>query len=158
MTLHFEEFAKPDAPVTALFMRSFKAPPPDHPRHFVALHVAPVGREVCAYVHLTPLEHDVFLLGGLCVDPSIYRRMTPGERHEVAGHGSMSRWLLAQSIELAGSKRAVFAYTGNALTRRDCLALGFLAAAGPYLLVQWHDQPASERDALIRRVERLGPF
>ncbi|QJR09466.1 hypothetical protein DSM104443_00510 [Usitatibacter rugosus] len=151
----FEEVAAPDAQAASLFFRSFNAPAPDIPRHFVA---RLPDRAVCGYVHLTPIEPEVFLVGGLCVDKDAYRRMSAENRQEVAGHGSLSRWLLEQSIHIAGSKRAVFAYTGNVMSRRDCEALGFVAAAGPYLLVQWHAQPEGQRRELIEKIAGLGPF
>lgn len=152
--LSFEEVATPAAEVASLFLRCFNAQPPDTPRHFVAL----LGSSVCGYVHLTPIEPDVFLVGGLCIDRKLYRRLTREARREIAKHGSLSRWLLERAIEIAGPKRAVFAYTGNTMSRRDCAALGFVAAAGPYLIVQWHGEPTSTRDELVRRIERLGPF
>jgi hypothetical protein len=151
----FEEVSRPDEQAAALFTRCFKAAPPDIPRHFVARFL---DHSVRGYVHLMPIEPGVFLVGGLCVDVSIYRALSPQARKEIAKHGSLSRWLLAQAIEMAGTKRAVFAYTGDTMSRRDCAALGFVDAAGDYLVVQWHNEPGGSRDDLIRRIDRIGPF
>lgn len=153
--IHFEEIAAPDEQAALLFRRCFHSAAPDIPRHFVA---RMSDGALCGYVHLTPIEPEVFLVGGLCVDSGVYRRLPSEARREIAMHGSLSRWLLERSIEIAGSKRAVFAYTGNTMSRRDCAALGFLPAAGPYLLVQWHAEPERQRAELVQRIEKLGPF
>ncbi len=156
--VELEEVGSPDALLTQLFMRSFGGAPPSEPAHFAAFYCEGRRRTACAYVHQTKYSPGVFLVGGLCVDTSLYRRMPPTVRRQIGEHGSLSRWLLARSIELLGPKRAVFAYTGSVLTRRDCDALGFISAAGPNLLVQWHDEPEVERKGLVRSVAALGPF
>jgi hypothetical protein len=154
----FEEIASSSPQVVSLFRRCFNAPPPDTPRHFVAVYATGEDEIVCGYVHHTPFDHGVFLVGGLCVDTSIYRRLPHEARAAVALQGSLSRWLLARSIAMLGAKRAVFAYTGNTVTRRDGGALGFIPARGPHLLVQWHDEPVERREDLVDRIERLGAF
>lgn len=156
--IRIEEVPAADAQVVALFDRSFKSPPPDFPRHFVASHRERGRSVVCGYVHHTKLDEGVFLVGGLCIDPSVYRRASPAVRSEIRQHGSLSRLLLARSIELLGEKRAVFAYTGNTMTRRDGEALGFLPASNDYLMVQWHEEPPERQAALVQKVAQLGPF
>lgn len=151
-----EELAAKDSRVDRLFRRSFGAPPPEEPRHFGAVHRA--TRELGGYIHFREERPGVFLLGGLCVDASLYRRLAPAERQAIARAGSLSRWLLGNAIAALGSKRAVFAYTGHAGSRRDCLALGFEPACGPYLLVQWHDAPPAERRTLADAIAARGPF
>jgi hypothetical protein len=156
--IQFEELTTPDADVAALFQHAFKSPPPDYPRHFIASYRTENRRIICGYVHHLQLEDGLFLVGGLCVDPSFYRRVAPDTRTEIRQHGSLSRWLLAASIGLLGPKRAVFAYTGNTMSRRDCHALGFDSASGEYLMAQWHNEPAERRASVIARVAQLGPF
>ena len=143
--------------VISLFDRSFHASPPDFPRHFVALEAMQPSK-VAAYVHFTAAEAGVFLLGGLCVDGSSYRRLDHQQRGAIAAEGSLSRWLMRRSIELLKPARAIFGYTGDVRSRRDITALGFVIAVEPYLFVQWHDEPVQNRDALIGRIARLGPF
>jgi hypothetical protein len=140
----------------ALFRRCFRSEPPEYRRHFVAMR--PSDELVAGYIHFTEFERGVYLCGGLCIDARLYRRLSPGERAAIAGRGSLSRWLLDEGIAALGHKRAVFAYTGNILSRRDVFALGFVPAAGRFLLVQWHQEPGHSREALVRRVEALGPF
>jgi len=152
------ELPRPDAEVERLFRRLFRAPAPDYPRHFVAYHSEGADRRLAAYVHYTAPEPGVFLIGGLSVDASIYRRLSPEQREAVAREGSLSRWLLEESITALEGKRAIFAYTGDTRSRRDIEALGFARAAGAFLWVQWHAEPGEARAALIARIEALGPF
>lgn len=157
-TFVFEEVDTLDPQAVALFERCFKSPAPDFPRHFVARKTREPRRGVCGYIHYTKFEPGVYLLGGLCVDATLYRHLSVELRCEIADHGSLSRWLLARSLEQLGPKRAVFAHTGNTMSRRDGTATGFVQAAGQYLIVQWHGEPACSRDDLVRRVEAIGPF
>jgi hypothetical protein len=152
-----QELDQPNAQAQRLFMRSFRSAAPDYPRHFIAVRRTPAGDEVSAYIHFTAWQPGVFLCGGLCVDTRVYRRLTAGERKQVADAGSLSRWCTDQSILALGPKRAVFAYTGDHRSRRDGFAIGSLPV-GRYLIVQWHDEPLEQRDALVRRVEALGAF
>lgn len=159
MPFVLRELQEPTPEVLALFRKCFASPPPNVPRHYVGMMThrsqAPT---TCAYVHLSQFEPGVFLVGGLCVDVAIYRRLSEQQRNAVARVGSLSRWMLARSIEALGHKRAVFAYTGDTRSRRDCMALGFERAHGPYLIVQWHQEPSDQRNLLVERVERHGPF
>jgi hypothetical protein len=155
--LSLAELEAPDAHVDRLFRRLFRCPPPDYPRHFVVWHRGEGAPTLAAYVHFTEHEPGVFLIGGLGVDASVYRRLSPEVRAQLAGEGSLSRWLLRHAIEALGPKRAVFAYTGDTRSRRDVLALG-MARSGEHLFVQWHDQPEAQRPALLARVAALGPF
>lgn len=156
MPFEVAEVPRADAAIERLFRASFGGPPPDYPRHFAARRAD--GGAAAGYVHLTVAEPGVFLIGGLCVDARAYRALTREQRAEVAGQGSLSRLLLARAIAQLGPKRAVFAYTGDVRSRRDCEALGFVPARPPYLIVQWHDEPAASREALVARVAALGPF
>lgn len=151
------EVASPDDGVAALFRRVFRSAPPAFPRHFVAFASTAPDGPPAGYVHFTAWQPGVFLCGGLCVDPSLYRTLTVAQRERVAGEGSLARWMSDQSIKLLGPKRAVFAYTGNTRSRRDGFALGF-APVGRHLIVQWHEEPPADRDALVEQVDALGPF
>ena len=150
------ELASPDASTTRLFARAFRGPPPEFPRHFVALH-EPDGA-LAAYIHYTAFEPGVFLCGGLCVDTRIYRRLERPSREALARAGSLSRWLIDASINALGPSRAVFAYTGNTRSRRDAFAVGYEPAGGKHLLVLWRDEPQAARARLVQRVATLGPF
>lgn len=92
------------------------------------------------------------------MDAGLYRSLSAGERKRIKGRGSLSRWLLNESIARLRDKIAVFAYTGNAMSRRDGLASGFTATTFPNLIVQWHTDDADRRRTLVQNVARLGPF
>jgi hypothetical protein len=157
------EIELPDSGSIELFERAFKSPPPMEPRHFVAILQRKDGSDnahrVGGYIHFSRFEDGVFLCGGLCIDWRLYRALSRDERAEIAGQGSLSRWLSLKSIASLGDRTAVFAYTGDRRSRRDALALGFETTRAPFLLVQWHGAiPDSSRAALISRVEAHGPF
>jgi len=146
----------PDAAIAALFRRAFGSAPPREPFHFVAY--PREGGAPAAYVHYIEYKPGVFLCGGLCVDARVYRQLSGGERESVSREGSLSRWLLARSIEALPRKQAVFAFTGNIQSGRDGLALGFVKVAAPHLLVQWHACAVDARAARVAEVAALGPF
>lgn len=152
----FLRIARPDAGVETLFSRSFHSPPPDYPNHFVARHRA--SGAVAAYIHFLEEAPGIYLCGGLCVDSRLYRRCTAKERSEIARHGSLSRWLLNESINLLGAKLAVFAYTGNSASVRDGLSSGFVATPYPHLIVQWHAAAPEARPAMLETIARKGAF
>ena len=144
--------------ITRLFERSFRIPPPDFPRHFVAVVDTEQGERLGGYIHYIEFEKGVFLIGGLCVDSRVYRILPAEQRAHIASVGSLSRWMSDESIAALGPKRAVFAYTGDSRSRRDAFALGFAETSNPYLLVQWHSAPGGSSEALIRRVMARAPF
>lgn len=147
---------EPDAAIAALFRRVFGAEPPREPWHFAAYPRA--GGPVAAYVHYIECRPGIFLCGGLCVDARAYRKLAAPLRGRIARDGSLSRWLLARSIEALPAKQAVFGYIGSAQSRRDALALGFEPVAAPHLYVQWHACPPDLRAARTAEVAALGPF
>jgi hypothetical protein len=147
---------RPDKQVEALFRASFGTGPPDFPMHYVARWHR--DGSVRAYLHYTVHEPGVYLCGGLCVDARLYRQLPVAERATLREAGSLSRWLLRESIAALPGKRAVFAYTGNAASLRDGLALGFTPTPHRHLIVQWHGATRGERAAIESRVAALGPF
>jgi hypothetical protein len=148
--------AEPDEAVAALFRRAFGGEPPREPFHFAAYRNA--GGELAGYVHYIEYRPGVFLCGGLCVDASVYRRLSAVDRARASKAGSLSRWLLARSIEALPRKQAVFAFTGSAQSRRDVLALGFEVAVAPHLFAQWHACGLEARPGHLAEVVAVGPF
>jgi peptidoglycan/xylan/chitin deacetylase (PgdA/CDA1 family) len=157
LPVEVEELPEMTHEAAALFTRSFRAPPPREPRHFAAYVELDGKRNLCGYIHYTVSQPGVFLLGGLCIDSGIYRRLTRSQRAGIAELGSLSRILLVRSIAALGAKRAVLAYTGHTMSRRDCAAVGFVQA-GQRLIVQWHDEPLDQREELLAAARALGPF
>jgi hypothetical protein len=152
----FAEQPQLDIGAKALFVSAFGAPPPDFPIHFVARYRRTGA--AAAYVHYTEHLPGVYLCGGLCVDTPIYRQMSSVERNAVKERGSLSRWLLNESIKRLRRKSAVFAYTGNVMSQRDGLASGFIRTDHPHLIVQWHGAAPAIRPDLTARIAGLGPF
>ncbi len=152
------EISRADAGASALFQRAFGAPPPDFPRHFIATLAADGAERVVAYIHYTEFDAGVHLCGGLCVDTRVYRELDASTRGELARRGSLARWFIDESIAALGHNRAVFAYTGDARSRRDAFALGFEPTESKYLLVQWHGEPLATRASLVARIAAHGPF
>lgn len=155
-TYRLDLVEKPDSATSALFFRSFGSPPPNIPLHFVA-RTRNTGHPV-GYVHYTQHAPGVYLCGGLCVDPRSYRALSPLQRACLRRIGSLSRWLLNESIKRLDAKRAVFAYTGNEMSRRDGFASRFEPTDDTYLIVQWHEEPLERRPALVRDIAGLGAF
>jgi hypothetical protein len=158
-----QEIDRPDGAVIELFERAFKSPAPTDPRHFVAIlrrkDDPRDGRGLGGYIHFIPFDDGVFLCGGLCIDSRLYKTLSRREREAIARQGSLSRWLISNSIAALGRAKAVFAYTGDKRSRTDALAVGFILTEAPFLLVQWHDTlPESSRAALVSRVAAHGPF
>ena len=153
-----EEATEAGDAVERLFHKAFHCAAPRTPRHFVATLERDGSRRVAAYLHATVQEPGVFLMGGLVVDTRVYRLLTSQERKAISAQGSLSRWLIARVTGMLGPKRAAFAFTGNLLSQRDTLALGYQPAAGHHLLVQWHSEPMALRAALVARVAAVGPF
>lgn len=139
-----------------LFERCFRLSIPGFPRHF---ELRADGGPAIGYVHFTRLEAGVYLCGGLCVDAWSYRKCSHRARSGLRNGGTWSRQLLRESIELLGSKRAVFAYSGNAVSVRDIGSLGFVDTVHGLLYVQWHSavDPA-ERAELVERAFAVAPF
>jgi hypothetical protein len=156
LPLDVVEFTHLNEGIVALFRKSFRAEPPDYPIHIAA--VARDTGDVVGYIHYTTHAPGVFRLGGLCVDTRIYRRLSDGDRRFLKAQGSLSRWLLNESIRKLPAKRAIFAYTGNVMSLRDGFESGFEKTAHPHLIVQWHAAEPRLRPELIRGVADFGPF
>lgn len=140
----------------ALFSKSFGTAPPDFPHHFLARHGATGG--IAGYIHYTEAFPGVYLCGGLCVDAHAYRQLAPRERDALRRRGSLSRWLLDESIRRLPAKKAVFAYTGNTASRRDGFGVGFVETGHRHLIVQWHAAAEAEKARLVEQVAALGAF
>jgi hypothetical protein len=150
------EHEQPNEGISALFRKSFGAGPPDFPLHFAAT-LRETG-QVAGYVHYTQHRPGLFLCGGLCVDAGVYRRLSAGERDAMREQGSLSRWLSRESIAMLPAKQAVFAYTGNVMSRRDAFALEFEKTFHPHLIVQWHGAQPAQRAQLVQAIAHIGPF
>ena len=146
--------------VDELFRRKFGHPPPDFPRHLVALYRAPDrSLHVIGYSHMLPFG-DVYLSGGSCSDGAAIARMQPHERDALRAAGGIWFWILKYAFrKYAGCCDAFFGHCGDARALEVALAAGFEPAGHEHLIVHWH-KPLHEnlRRALVAKVHALGRF
>jgi ribosomal protein S18 acetylase RimI-like enzyme len=137
-----------DAPVfvSHLFRQAFDQPAPVEPVHYVAFaQLSSTTFEVAGYYH-ADYRDDYILLGGLCVEPR-YRNRGIGER------------LAAAVFDDIGDKKAFFSITGNPVTERMVLSMGYEKTSQQYLVVKWMKRLSQEdRERFTAEVAALGPF
>ena len=146
----------------ALFRKSFGQPIPDYPRHFVLVYSPFPGEArrpgVVAYVHHSPRE-DVFLAGGMCVDPAIYRSLPKPLFEAVKSDGGLATIVMRESFSKLGDAPAVFAHVGEPRSRQAILRAGFVDTGRSPIMAVWRKPlSAREKQRLLDRVEALGPF
>jgi len=146
----------------SLFRKSFGHPVPPMPRHFVMFYRAagatPESAIVIGYAHQLPFE-DVYLAGGMCIDPHAYRRLPRWLFDQVKEQGGLATIIMRESIARLGNCPAVFGHVGDRRARISDLRAGFVDTGRRYLMVNWRKAlPPAEQVALIERVEAIGPF
>jgi hypothetical protein len=153
-----ERVTDPQA-ATALFRRKFGHPLPDFPAHYIATYRESGAAEVVGYVHMT-VQEDVRLCGGLCVDETVYRRMSPAALTIMRVAGGLARMMVAVSTADRGGALASFGYMGNRQSQLIAEDVGYERALAPHIFAFWHeDSTAPEaRAALVEKVRKLGPF
>ncbi len=143
----------------ALFLRVFKHPVPDFPRHFVLVSQPPgeAARALC-YVHHTAFETG-YLAGGLVSDGNEFRRLSKEAQKEVMKKGGMAQWLMSESCRRLQACDAVYAYIGDDKSRDVNLRVGYRLVHAPYLYVFPSTAVSKETLALLtEKVVGLGPF
>jgi GNAT superfamily N-acetyltransferase len=132
--------------IADLFKKSFGAPPPTTPVHYVAFYKSsPSTFEAIGYYHVED-RGEYALVGGLCVDPR-YRNKGLGEK--------FSRIV----FEDAKAHKAFFAYLGNPISEAIAHRVGYINTEQKHLMVRWlmplNDE---EKEKIITEVAALGPF
>ena len=147
-----------------LFMRCFKHPAPDYPRHFVLEYFpSGVGRgaadaQVVAYTHQMAFG-EVYLGGGMCVDERAYRRFPKWLFQAVRDEGGLATLVSKGSIAQLGDSPACFGHVGEPRARQADIRTGFVDTGHPHLMVFWRGEvDASEKRRLIDKVAAFGPF
>jgi hypothetical protein len=143
-----------------LFRRTFGAPPPTVPRHFVAFY-RPRGGDVRvgAYIHYMAFRDIAWLCGGLCVDRDFYRLAAADVGECVKRMGGLGEIMLRDTFARLGDRHAIFGYCGDAAQWQHDLNIGFTPAGPPRMLVRWTRPLAgAERAALIDDVRAIGAF
>lgn len=153
-----QRVADPQA-AAPLFRRKFGHPLPDFPAHYLATYRGAGAAEVVGYVHMTALE-DVRLCGGLCVDETVYRRMSPAALAIVRVAGGLARMMVAASTADRCDALASFGYMGNRQSQLIAEDVGYERALAPHIFAFWHEEPMAPavRAALVEKVRKLGPF
>jgi hypothetical protein len=153
-----ERVTDPEA-ATALFRRKFGHPLPDFPVHYIATYRETGAAEAVGYVHMSAHE-DVRLCGGLCVDGTVYRRMSPAAVTIVRLAGGLARMMVAVSTADRGDALASFGYMGNRQSQLIAEDVGYERALAPHIFAFWHEDPMAPevRAALVEKVRKLGPF
>jgi len=148
-----------------LFRRSFGHPVPPVPRHYVMFYLPPGAEDggplrplVIGYVHQLAFE-DVYLAGGMCVDPAAYRMFPRWLFAEVKREGGLATIIMKDSFATLGDCPAVFGHVGDKRARLADLRAGFVDTGRLHLMVHWRRPlPPDEQARLIDRIERVGRF
>jgi len=142
----------------ALFRRCFHNPPPDAPRHFVALVDAEGEERTIGYIHYAKLD-DVYLGGGMCIDERVFRRLPTERREHLKQAGGIAEQMLRYTTAALADANAIFGYVGDKRAERVDLRAGFEHTGTEHLIVFWPRLvPVEEQRAIIARVARVGPF
>lgn len=154
------EVDRADLLIEDLFRRKFGHPPPDFPRHLVALYRdRQRSLHLIGYSHMLPFG-DVYLSGGSCSDGDAIRGMEPREREALAAAGGIWFCILKYAFrKYAGCCDAFFGHCGDKRALEVALAAGFVRTEHEHLIVHWH-KPLGEnyRRALTAKVHAFGTF
>lgn len=146
--------------IDGLFMRKFRDPAPDIPRHIVGFYRDPAGGlHVAGYSHMNPFG-DVYLSGGSCTNGETARLMSAPEREAIRAAGGLWFHLLKYAFrKYADCCDAFFGHCGDARALEVALAAGFVKTEHEHVIVNWHKPlvPKVQR-ALVAKVQALGPF
>jgi len=141
-----------------LFRRCFQHPPPDYPRHYVALAEIDGEERTLGYIHYTALD-DVYLCGGMCIDERAYRRLPAARRAQLKAAGGIAEQMLRHTFAELAQAKAIFGHVGEPRAERVDLRAGFRHTGLPHLMVYWPKPlPESEQIALTERIAAIGPF
>ncbi|MEO7742301.1 MAG: hypothetical protein ABIR98_05160 [Usitatibacter sp.] len=142
-----------------LFRRVFHFPPPDFPRHFVALYETDSGAALTlGYIHFTP-HKTVYLCGGMAFDERLYRRLPVADRKALRALGGVAHLMHERTRSELADGEAIFGYVGDVKAERVDLRSGFVHTGHKHLIVTWLRAHAPEhRAALVDEIRALGPF
>ncbi|WP_223786640.1 hypothetical protein [Marinicella meishanensis] len=143
----------------ALFQRAFGDSIPNFPRHFILSASGSDARHsTLGYVHFTR-HQDMYLGGGMCVDPQALRRLPKTCRQQLNEQGGVAFCLLSQAVKRLDDAPAVFGHVGHQGAYKIDLAVGFEPTQFPHLIVYWQ-QPLSQaaQQDIIQRAHEVGPF
>lgn len=142
-----------------LFQKSFGAPLPDFPKHFVLLAGEEANQSlVLGYVHFTK-HQNMYLGGGMCVNSAALRKLPKTLRAQLNQQGGVAFTMLSEAVNQLNDCAAVFGYVGHKGAYKIDLAVGFEQTQFTHLIVYWK-QPLSpsEQTQVINEANKVGPF
>lgn len=155
-----EEVDDGPAVIGDLFHRRYREPAPDFPIHVVGFwRGSATTRQPLAYIHLTQ-HRNALLVGGVCVDNRLMRRLPADSRAVFARAGGIYLYTLSAVFrDYGGRCDAFFGFCGDALAERINQAAGARHTVHPHLMVYYPRPMAPDAAAaLIADVHSLGPF
>jgi hypothetical protein len=153
------EVAEASALAGNLFKKSFNAPIPDFPKHFILMASSDIGKNLTlGYVHFT--KHlDMYLGGGMCVNTHALRLLPKPMRSQLTQQGGVAFTMLSESVKILTDCAAVFGYVGHKGAYKIDLAVGFEQTQHQHLIVYWKKQlPEPQQQAIIQQAFEFGPF
>ncbi len=142
-----------------LFEKSFKAPIPDFPKHFVLVAIDNNKKQLTlGYVHFTK-HQNMYLGGGMCVNTTALRQLPKALRKQLNQQGGVAYTMLSEAVKQLDDCDAVFGYVGHKGAYKIDLAVGFEQTQYQHLIVYWK-QPLSfsEQEKIIKEANKVGPF
>lgn len=142
-----------------LFRRLFHFPPPDYPRHFVAMYEPHAGEALTlGYIHFTR-QGKVYLCGGMAFDERLYRRLPAADRQALRALGGVAHLMHERTRPSLADAEAIFGYVGDVKAERVDLRSGFVHTGHKHLIVTWlRDLPPGRQEALVEEIRAIGPF
>ncbi|MCB1581794.1 MAG: hypothetical protein R3E90_07520 [Marinicella sp.] len=142
-----------------LFTKSFNAPIPDFPKHFVLVTQDQSDKQlILGYVHFTK-HQNMYLGGGMCVNTRALRQLPKPLRNQLNRQGGVAYTMLSQAVHELHDCAAVFGYVGHKGAYKIDLAVGFKPTVYRHLIVYWKQSLSeSEQQQIINEAHKLGPF
>jgi hypothetical protein len=133
--------------------------PPEKWRQYVAFYKWPDERiEAVGFCNWL-LYEEAYLVGGMCVSPTFYRRIPRVHFAMCRDRGGVAQMLLETGFRELTDCSAWFGFVGDRKARIVDLRAGFTPTRHELLLARW--QPwlsAAERNRLEDKVAAIGPF
>lgn len=157
--INLVEVAEASALAGPLFKKSFNAPVPNFPKHFILMASTDTGKNLTlGYVHFTK-HQNMYLGGGMCVNTQALRLLPKPLRGTLNQQGGVAYTMLSEAVKQLNDCDAVFGYVGHKGAYRIDLAVGFEQTEYQHLIVYWKKQLTTEQQQQIVQVAyNVGPF
>lgn len=145
--------------VADLFQRKFSCPPPDYPKHFVALYsIDGVNWQPVGYVNFWQ-RGKAYMCGGLVIDDRVYKTIPTAHRKIIRQQGGIAEKLLVDGFRMLPKCDVIWGYVGNTQARRVDLRVGFVDTHRDQVMAVWNkDFSDAEKHQLAEEISSVGPF